>query len=208
MRSAPMTDREKEIADLKEAEGTEVLGTSSRRNHAGAQIGMEWDEKVGPALEALSRGENTIVQLVRVCYLYLSRLAHALMQKPLKGINNTTEKIVLLETPQVLEVPITDPSYTFYAHSSGIGNITKLSQRKRLKYIPVFVYCCPDASPIRGRMMYSSNCQHLIRDAKGCGIDVIKKVERIISRRYLAETDFPGAFRWRHLHHPKLQRLL
>jgi hypothetical protein len=56
------------MADLKEAEGTEVIGSSARRTHAGAhagaQLGMEWDQAAEEAIESLSRGEKKIVQLV------------------------------------------------------------------------------------------------------------------------------------------------
>jgi len=61
---APLTSREREMADLKEAEGTEVIGSSARRTHAGAQLGMEWDQAAEEAIESLSRGEKKIVQLV------------------------------------------------------------------------------------------------------------------------------------------------
>lgn len=64
--SAPMTVREREMADIKEAEGVEVQGTSARRNHAGASIGMEIDQDVTSAWEALAKGERKIVQLVRI----------------------------------------------------------------------------------------------------------------------------------------------
>lgn len=63
--SAPMTAREQEMDDIKKAEGTEVLGGSARRSHAGSSLGMEWDEDVEQAFEELAKGEKRIVQLVR-----------------------------------------------------------------------------------------------------------------------------------------------
>ena len=59
-----MTDREREMADIKEAEGVEVQGTSARRNHAGASVGVELDPEVIAAWESLAKGEQKVVQLV------------------------------------------------------------------------------------------------------------------------------------------------
>ncbi|KAK9898000.1 actin depolymerizing protein [Cystobasidium minutum MCA 4210] len=152
---APMTAREREMADIKLAEGleAEMQGTTVRRSHTGgnnggsaaggAQVGMPWTAEAEEAMSALAKGENQIVQL---------------------GIDTKDEKIVLLSSAQdtaSLTLPSNDPSYTFYKHATGI----------------VFIYCCPDTSPIRGRMIYSSNCQPIVQDAKQRGIEVVKKLE-------------------------------
>ena len=54
------------MADIKEAEGTESLGTSIRRKHAGAELGMEWDGAIEAAFEEFRLGERKIVQLVSI----------------------------------------------------------------------------------------------------------------------------------------------
>lgn len=72
---APLTSREQEMADIREAEGVEVVGSSVRRNHAGAQIGMPWDDSVDEAFQALKDGQKKVVQLVRpVCGMAPCRL--------------------------------------------------------------------------------------------------------------------------------------
>lgn len=117
---APMTAREREMADIKLAEGleAEMQGTTVRRSHTGgnnggsaaggAQVGMPWTAEAEEAMSALAKGENQIVQL---------------------GIDTKDEKIVLLSSAQdtaSLTLPSNDPSYTFYKHATGIGELAPL----------------------------------------------------------------------------------
>lgn len=124
-----MTAREREMADIKLAEGleAEMQGTSVRRSHTsaagggnaaagGAQVGMPWSDDAEEAMKALSNGQHQIVQL---------------------GIDLKDEKIVLLSAAQdtaSLAIPTSDPSYTFYKHSTGVGTLTSKSADFR-KYI-------------------------------------------------------------------------
>lgn len=112
-----MTAREREMADIKLAEGLEVemQGTGVRRSHTsgggsnttagGAQVGMPWTEEADEAMRSLAEGKNQIVQL---------------------GIDTKDEKIILLsaaEDTSSLALPANDPSYTFYKHTTGIGRL-------------------------------------------------------------------------------------
>lgn len=121
---APMTAREREMADIKLAEGleAEMQGTTVRRSHTGAnsasaggaQIGMPWTDEAEEAMSSLANGDNQIVQL---------------------GIDTKDEKIVLLSAAQdtsSLSLPSDDPSYTFYKHSTGIGMSGKLHSHKEI----------------------------------------------------------------------------
>lgn len=111
-----MTARELEMADIKRAEGIEgeMQGTTVRRSYAGnsaataaggAQVGMPWTDEAEEAMSGLAKGDNAIVQL---------------------GIDMKDEKIVLLSAAQdtaSLALPSNDPSFTFYKHESGIGEL-------------------------------------------------------------------------------------
>ena len=54
------------MADIRTAEGveTQTAGTSLRRSHAGAQLGMAWSEEVEDAVSQLVSGTKRVVQLV------------------------------------------------------------------------------------------------------------------------------------------------
>lgn len=54
------------MADIRTAEGveTQTAGTSVRRSHAGAQLGMAWSEEVEDAVSQLVSGTKRVVQLV------------------------------------------------------------------------------------------------------------------------------------------------
>lgn len=170
------------MAEIKQAEGyeAEMQGTSVRRSHTsnnnnasagGAQVGMPWTGEADKAMKALADGTNSIVQL---------------------GIDIKDEKIILLNESKELNslsLPSNDPSYTFYKHTTGIGMVFRiicdfsrasmlviLTVYLSLSDLTVFIYCCPDTSPIRGRMIYSSNCQPIVQDAKSRGVQVSKKV--------------------------------
>jgi hypothetical protein len=82
--TAPLTEREREMAEIRQAEGIEATATvsSARRSHmdasaasssgsgsgggsGSAQVGMDWGEGVNDALVALQEGRKRIVHLVR-----------------------------------------------------------------------------------------------------------------------------------------------
>lgn len=165
------------MVEIKQAEGyeAELHGTSVRRSHTGsnaaaggAQVGMSWTGEADQAMKSLAEGRNQIVQL---------------------GIDTKDEKITLVnesEESASLSLPPNDPSYTFYKHNTGIGMpfishfgdilSSIFTDHSILSASIVFIYCCPDTSPIRGRMIYSSNCQPIVQDAKSRGVQVSKKV--------------------------------
>jgi twinfilin-like protein len=108
---APMTAREKEMADIKSAEGIEasMQGTSVRHSSinnasgSGAQVGMAWSDEAVNAVGALAKGEKEVVQL---------------------GLNTKEEIVILLsaaEQGEALSLPADEPSYTFYKHATGVG---------------------------------------------------------------------------------------
>lgn len=49
-------------------------------------------------------------------------------------------------------------------------------KRGALHVLPVFIYSCPSGSPVKSRMIFSSNTQHVAKKAQTLGLDVAKKV--------------------------------
>lgn len=64
--SAPLTEEEKNLVGIREAEAQESMGTSERRGgHLAQRKGMDIDDQATDALRRLKAGELGLVQLVR-----------------------------------------------------------------------------------------------------------------------------------------------
>lgn len=75
--AAPLTDRERESADIKAAEGREVHGTSVKSNYLrGAKTGLKWSEEVEQAITELGDQKQGMVSLVSMIlsFEYLGKL--------------------------------------------------------------------------------------------------------------------------------------
>lgn len=62
--SAPLTDEERSLADIKEAEAQESRGTGTRKALNPRGISLPMDADAEEALQKLSKGELSLVQLV------------------------------------------------------------------------------------------------------------------------------------------------
>ncbi|KAK4051460.1 Twinfilin-1 [Microbotryomycetes sp. JL201] len=149
----PMSEREKEMADIKAAEakerregtfsqpgvGRSMLETSSAPG-GGNNLGLAWSEQARTLVERMTGSEANIAQF---------------------QIENE-EIVPVSNQPSSLSVPAASPSFTLFRHSGG--GI-------------VFIYCCPPTSPVKSRLLYSSSTSAAVAQAKAFGADVVKKLE-------------------------------
>ncbi|GAA5822387.1 hypothetical protein JCM5353_000484, partial [Sporobolomyces roseus] len=161
--SAPLTAREQEMADIRQAEsqaandteqqsqGRSIIygqqrGSESEDGGKGAEVrgALPWSEEAKEAVRRLKEeGSKEVVQL---------------------EIDLKTESVVLSEPqPDSLSVPSDKPCYLFYRHSAGI----------------VLIYSCPPKSPIKSRLVYSSAVLVFYKYAakEYAGVEVLKKLE-------------------------------
>ncbi|KAH9812085.1 hypothetical protein DFH28DRAFT_980002 [Melampsora americana] len=155
---APMTARERELADIKAAEGISAItmGTEVRSSNVwganggnNASLGLKWNPDAQEALQAwCSQSGCKSVQF---------------------NIELGTETIVLSENgaSDELVFPDSQPSYTFYRYSPT----------QESKSLPVFIYACPLKSPVKSRLVYSSSSSSVSGKASEFGIQLSKKFE-------------------------------
>lgn len=155
---APMTLRERELADIKAAEGADAssMGTSLRSsnvwgdggNTINANLGLKWDEQAHKALSSWSAQDgDPVVQF---------------------NIDIPNEMIVVSSNNHSgqLQFPDDQPTYTFYKllHDGD-------SERR------VFIYSCPSKSPIKSRLLYSCNSISVSSKGPEYGFTLDKKIE-------------------------------
>ncbi|OAV99144.1 hypothetical protein PTTG_02888 [Puccinia triticina 1-1 BBBD Race 1] len=155
---APMTLRERELADIKAAEGADSssMGTTLRSsnvwgsgdNTVNANLGLKWDEDAQKALSSWS-AENSVTMVQFI-------------------INIPTETIVVSphDHSGQLQFPDDQPTYTFYKFLHD-GD----SERR------VFIYSCPSKSPIKSRLIYSCNSSSVSSKGPDYGFTLDKKIE-------------------------------
>ncbi|KAM0789154.1 hypothetical protein ACM66B_000005 [Microbotryomycetes sp. NB124-2] len=150
----PMSEREKEMAEIKAAEakerregtfenqtgvGRSMLDSGSAAGGAGNALGLPWSDEARALVEKVAALDASMAQF-----------------------EIKKETIVpTLEQPLSLTVPTNVPSYTLYRQTSGT----------------VFIYCCPSTSPVKSRLLYSSSTSAAVAQAKALGVDIVKKLE-------------------------------
>ncbi|MBW0504877.1 hypothetical protein O181_044592 [Austropuccinia psidii MF-1] len=154
---APMTFREKELADIKAAEELDFVsrGTQARSSTLwgssganNASLGLEWAQDAQDALLAwCQKSAGRSVQF---------------------NIDPTSEAIVLSSSgpSDELRFPEDQPSYTFYTYHHN----------QECTY-NVFIYSCPSKSPVKSRLLYSSSSSSVSSKASDLGVQIHKKIE-------------------------------
>ncbi|KAK4970543.1 Twinfilin-1 [Elasticomyces elasticus] len=148
--AAPLTEEERSLRGVVEAEARESGGTGGRRGvvRAGKEV------RVGEGVwEALERVEvEMLVQL---------------------KIDTQSEAICLVSStpsvsPSALSTTIfsSDPRYSFYRYPTGDSTSAT-----------IFIYTCPSTSKIKERMIYASSKQMFLNLVKEKGIEVTKRLE-------------------------------
>ncbi|KAI9706791.1 MAG: Twinfilin-1 [Bogoriella megaspora] len=160
--AAPLTEEEKSLAGVKEAEAEESRGTEARRGHVSSGVSFPITEEAVGALKGLGMGG--LVQL---------------------KIDVPTETITLASTgeatPESLATTISadEPRYSFYRHASETDGSSPV----------VFIYTCPSGSKIKERMLYASSRSSVIAVAASeAGIEVAKKLEATEPSEITAQT--------------------
>ncbi|OCK81072.1 actin monomer binding protein-like protein [Lepidopterella palustris CBS 459.81] len=149
--AAPLTQEERDLEGIKEAEALESRGTGGKGLVNGGRIKMEAGHGVVEAVVALGRGEGgNLVQL---------------------NLDPQTESLHLTSvstvTPFTLSSALspTEPRFSFYRHITPDAPI-------------LFISTCPSSSKIRERMLYAASRNSVIQIAQTqAGLAIAKKIE-------------------------------
>ncbi|KAI8069934.1 hypothetical protein BC940DRAFT_296514 [Gongronella butleri] len=176
---APLTQREKELAQVKAAEAeaaSAFQGTSERRTYTPG-IEMAMADEVKNALAALKDADRPH----NYVSLYMKNEAIALSEAKQVDVND-------LKTT----IPANDPRYTFY--------VFKHQHQGQEKEAIVFVYTCPASSKIRDRMIHSASKRSVLSGAAlEAEIDVQKKYETSDPSEVTAEYLLEDLYRTPHV---------
>ncbi|KAI9618652.1 hypothetical protein KEM48_006631 [Puccinia striiformis f. sp. tritici PST-130] len=155
---APLTSRERELADIKAAEGADSssMGTTIRSsnvwgsagNTANGNLGLKWHDDAQKALSSWSSKDGgPVVQF---------------------NIDTTTETIVISSNDHSGQLNFPDdlPTYTFFKFLLDGDSARR-----------VFIYSCPAKSPIKSRLMYSCNSISVSSKGSEHGFTLDKKIE-------------------------------
>lgn len=132
----PLSEKEKEIRDVKEAEG-EVHNTSTKRAIVSSGVSFPMSESAQEALSVLKTAST-------------SRMVSLTIDLKKETIELADDKEVDIDSLEAA-IPSDAPRYTFYAYVheyEGEGITTQC-----------FIYTCPSSSKVKERMLYSSNRQ-------------------------------------------------
>lgn len=144
---APLSDKEKDLRDVKEAEG-ENHNTSTKRAIVSSGVSFPISKQAREALNVLKT--TSVSRMVSL------------------SINMISETIELEDDSEIdidglsSAVPADAPRYTFFAWVHELGGKGITTQ--------CFIYTCPGSSKVRERMLYSSNRQGII-SSSGISID-------------------------------------
>ncbi|KAF0507788.1 actin depolymerizing protein [Gigaspora margarita] len=154
---APLTQREKELAEVKAAEASaSSYSTSARKSHV-AGIAFPLSDEAIAAVKSLNQSESdfNLVQL-------------SLDVKNERIELDSTSKIDIDQLANTISSEA--PRFSFFAYEH-----THEGQDLRST---VFIYTCPTSSKIRERMLYSSCRGSVISYSESeCGLTIAKKLE-------------------------------
>jgi twinfilin-like protein len=169
---APLTEEEKTLQQVKDAEAEASMGTSHRASHLSSNSKLTVAEGALKALRELPTADDNLVQLVFMLD-YLIIIVHRLTDMQMFDV--PTETLELVGTSSVstegLSAALSDsePRYSFF----------------RLSHIPegqtqspiIFIYTCPPSSKIKARMLYAASRRGVVDVAtKDGGLTVAKQV--------------------------------
>jgi twinfilin-like protein len=156
----PLTEEERNLVDIKNAEATEVGGTSRRGGGYGSGgLKMQAGEGVAEALSSLQEGGLVMLKI------------------------DSSETIVLAEAPVssvstsdlATHISSSEPRYSVYKHSYSGGSGAETAA--------IFIYTCPTAAKVKDRMVYASSRRSAEALAEQeAGLKLAKKVIISLSR--------------------------
>lgn len=130
--AAPLTEREKEIEELKKTEHGSHIGTETRHSHVSGVVFPVHDDAIS-AIRNLSSGDINLV-------LLSIDAGERIILARTKTVSSATDVGKLL--------PADAPRYAFFKAPSSLLPSTEDNT--------IFIYSCPNVSNIRERMLYSS----------------------------------------------------
>lgn len=149
--SNPLTQEEKDLEHIKEAEALESRGTQGKSLVQGGRIAVRADENISESLQQLgSGGAENLVQLrmdvpTETLQLVSSSSATA------SELSSSIDKV--------------EPRYSFYRHDDSDNSI-------------VFISTCPSGAKIKERMLYAASRANVIGHAeKEGGLKIAKRIE-------------------------------
>lgn len=90
------------------------------------------------------------------------------------------ETVVLVEESSTLQLPNDAACWAFYRTGKDQIGVSAfsilLSCQFNLQLCSVFIYSCPSGSPVKSRMLFSSNTQPIAAKARSLGLEISKKV--------------------------------
>ncbi|OCH95057.1 actin depolymerizing protein [Obba rivulosa] len=144
----PMSAREKEMAAVKAAEreagGRGYEGSRVRQNLVGTGIDIKWPEDIHQAIEKLAAGEGSELLLLTIDPASESLVLSTHIECDIDALGTS-----LLAS---------EPSYAFFAWPQSV---TPTPHR-----LILFIYSCPETSPVKYRMLYSSGSSSVLQSAK------------------------------------------
>lgn len=150
----PLTEEERNLLDIKNAEATEIGGTSRRGGGYGSG-GLKMQAGDG-VVEALSGLESSGLVMLKI---------------------DSSETIVLAEPPVssvepsalASHISATEPRYSIYKYPFNGDSGTEIAT--------IFIYTCPSASKVKDRMVYASSRRSAEALAEQeAGVKLAKKV--------------------------------
>lgn len=155
----PLTEEERNLVDIKNAEATEVGGTSRRgAGYGSGGLKMKAGDGVVESLERLQDGGLVMLKI------------------------DASETIVLAEAPAssvstsdlASHISSTEPRYSIYKHSySGASGQESAA---------IFIYTCPTATKVKDRMVYASSRRSAeVLAEQGAGLKLDKKVNYVFA---------------------------
>ncbi|KAF2015530.1 twinfilin-1 [Aaosphaeria arxii CBS 175.79] len=147
----PLTQEERDLQNIREAEALESRGTQGKGLIQGGQIAIRADGEISAALKALGEGgEDNLVQL-----------RMDVPSETLRFVGSDTAD----ETTLAGKIDASEPRYSFYRHGGKEGAI-------------VFVSTCPSGAKIKERMLYAASRGNVITLAQTeGGLKVAKRIE-------------------------------
>jgi twinfilin-like protein len=154
----PLTEEERNLVDIKNAEATEVGGTGRRgAGYGSGGLKMNAGDGVVDALSDLQDGGLVMLKI------------------------DSSETIVLAEAPVTgvgagdlaRHISNSEPRYSIYKYSYGSETAA------------IFIYTCPTAAKVKDRMVYASSRRSAeVLAEQGAGLKLDKKVNSTIELEY------------------------
>jgi twinfilin-like protein len=150
----PLTEEERNLVDIKNAEATEVGGTSRRgAGYGSGGLKMQAGEGVVESLSGLQEGGLVMLKIDASETIVLA-------EAPASGVNTAD---------LASHISSTEPRYSIYKHSysSATGQETAA----------IFIYTCPNAAKVKDRMVYASSRRSAeVLAEREAGLKLDKKV--------------------------------